>query len=288
MTEPLVCAVMLTCDRPEMAARAVRSFRAQTYERKTLLVWNTGESDEIECGCGPTGFHVVDANLGQSIGMLRNSAIGFPTGYDKPDIIAHFDDDDYSHPDRIAEQVALLQSSGADAVGYREMLFWRETSVEQPRPTYPSGEHKGERVWRDHDEAWLYSHNQPNKPNHVLGTSLCYWRKTWERKPFPDAPKGPGASGEDWLWQQGLNVKAASAMFEHGESTHPDTCDCGLCGPGQRTVIHGGNCEPRMIASIHGQNSSQAYNLELLIAKGSREWRRVPEWDDYARGKMQL
>ena len=47
-----------------------------------------------------------------------------------PEILIHWDDDDYSHPNRIAEQVALLQSSGADAtVGFREMLFWREDAL---------------------------------------------------------------------------------------------------------------------------------------------------------------
>ena len=44
------------------------------------------------------------------------------------DILVHLDDDDYSHPNRIAEQVVLLQSSGADCVGYREMLFWQNRS----------------------------------------------------------------------------------------------------------------------------------------------------------------
>ena len=43
------------------------------------------------------------------------------------DILIHWDDDDYSHPNRIAEQVALLKSSGADVVGFSEMLSWRET-----------------------------------------------------------------------------------------------------------------------------------------------------------------
>ena len=46
--------------------------------------------------------------------------------------------------------------------------------------------------------------------------------------------------------------------------------------------------EPRMIASIHGGNTSNSYDLEALVARGSRDWTRVSEWDDYARRTMAL
>lgn len=249
MTEPLVCAVMLTRDRPAMARRAVESFRAQTYERKRLMVVCSGSFSELESERHAPVEWWLNYRGGRSIGALRNlAAETSPEG----DVFVHWDDDDWSHPNRIAEQVALLQSSGADAVGYREMLFW------DTRGCGPDG-------WRPEvihqPRAWLFTHPSPS---YVLGTSLCYWRKTWERKPFPDVSKG-----EDYQWIQGMNVKSET----FGLDINPQ---------GQPLV------EPPMIASIHGSNSCNTTDPAAEIARGSQQWKRVPEWDVYCREAMKL
>lgn len=267
MNEPLVCAIMLTRDRPAMAKRAVESFRAQTYANKSLLIWDTGPDHEVrwlarEFRVAEESIHHVEDVPDFSIGELRNRANDWPHAREA-DIIVHWDDDDWSHPNRIAEQVALLQSSGADAVGYREMLFWRDIQLSE-RDVY-GADGDPSRPCDVIEEAWLYSHS---RPDYALGTSLCYWRKTWERKPFPDLPKGPGATGEDHEWRQGLRVVSESSS---GYMTDE--------GPG---------VEPRMIASIHGGNSSKAYDIEALLAKGNKQWRRVPEWDAYCCFRMAL
>lgn len=266
MSEPLVCAIMLTKDRPAMAARAVRSFRAQTYANKRLLAFDTTDPFRAKSYVMAEGFRedVIRASNDYTIGHNRNLAIQHATW---ADIIVTFDDDDYSHPNRIAEQVALLQSSGADAVGYREMLFWRDISTEQPRPKYPNGNTKGERAWIDSGEAWLYSHH---RQDYALGTSLCYWRKTWERKPFPDLPKREMGTGEDHAWIQGLKAASTTAMADSNPMGHIFSR------------------EPRMIASIHGGNSSNAYNLEALVARNTKDWKRATEWDSYCAEAMKL
>ena len=262
--EPLVAAIMLTKDRPAMAARAVRAFRAQTYPNKRVLVVDSGpsgpffeETEDLREPC----FVGIDT---LSIGALRNHAAKYLRAYythreDLPEIFVHFDDDDYSHPNRIAEQVAHLQASGADVVGYNELLFWRTRIMIDDR-SMPDG----------YGEAWLYKH-RTNAP----GTSLCYWRKTWERKPFPDLPKPSRGDGEDWHWLKGLNV-ATVPCFRAMDGAQ-------LAGEPKEDI----ECEPRLIASIHGGNT-QSYDLEGIIERGSQEWRRVPEWDDYARKAMAL
>ena len=240
--EPLVACVMLTKDRPELAWRAIECFRAQTYKHRTLLIWNTGTSEEIECGCGSLCFHAVAPDEGLTIGALRNAANAFRTGYGVPDILIHWDDDDWSHPNRIAEQVALLQNSRADVVGYNEMLFWRSVLDSRGHP----------------GEAWLY---RKRSNTYALGTSLCYWRRVWEAKKFPDLPRpGAGAASEDREWSQGLNVRAVSSLVVPYEK--PDG--------------------PRMIARIHGANS-MPYNIEQTIEDGGIEWSRAAEWDERIR-----
>lgn len=240
-TEPSVCAVLLTANRPEMARQAVECFRRQTYQQKRLCIVNSGpgtilddETHEISEPC----FIGADALTIGELRNLGNDASEYrPFSTRKqPDILIHWDDDDYSHPNRIAEQVALLQSSGADCVGYNEMLFWDSR--------------EGEKNGLDAlDAAWLYS--QPN-PSYALGTSLCYWRKTWKHRPFEAT-----SVGEDLRFTNGLKVAAKSAL-----SPNP--------------------MEPRMIARIHLSNTSDAYRPEAM-ARAS-EWKRVPERDSYCRG----
>ena len=253
--------MMLTADRPELARRAVECFRRQTYPAKRLLIYDTSKA-EIEW---PEDYYEDDDVVvieskdtdhhgnAKTIGYLRNRAIAFWTEYP---IICHWDDDDYSHPNRIAEQVALLESSGADVVGYREMLFWREDSSaecicpDEPCPHNSPG------------EAWLYSNPDPR---YALGTSLCYWRKTWERKPFEAT-----SQGEDVRFCTGLKCVGVRGIGSPiVAEDHP---------PDQDT--------PRMIARIHGGNTSTAYRPELMAAieRQGGEWKRAPEWDSYCRG----
>jgi len=255
---------MLTADRPELTRRAVACFEAQSFAgAKRLVILDTSQQ--------PGGFarfrgHFQVCQIGgarRTIGELRNEA----NGMSREDILIHWDSDDYSHPNRIAEQVALLQSSGADAVGYNEMLFWRQHSFssDPPRPgTLIPG------------EAWLYSNP---RPDYALGTSLCYWRKTWERRPFAALPLPGGRAGEDQDWLDGIASGRGPGVKLWSASSFPIDDD---------PPMHI-NDQPRMIARVHPGNTSTAYDPPLMRAsemQGSG-WRRVPEWDSYCRGLME-
>ena len=269
MNQPTVCAVMLTADRPELARRAVECFRRQTYPRARLCVFDTGltpalpESRDIRVGI----FH-SPSSAGKTIGELRNLVAKATSGTESgnnpapPDIFVHFDDDDWSHPNRIAEQVALLQSSGADCVGYREMLFSRRMVSRMMCDSF-GGEGPDGRIEVDRYEAWLY--RNPN-PGYTLGTSLCYWRRTWERKPFPATNVG-----EDLQFCTGLKCFGVSSLSGHHLSNSGFMATTGL--------------DPRMIARIHAGNTSTAYDPAKL-AKNS-EWKRAPEWDAHCRSVME-
>ena len=263
LSEPSVCAILLTADRPEYARRAVAAFRAQTYQAKRLLVFDTGKRPlhDLDIGDGDAPeWYAERGKLDgfQTVGTLRNLAASFPMA-NTSDILIHFDDDDFSHANRIAEQVALLRSSGADVVGYNEMLFWREadacSTIERRDSTSIA---RGQ----SYGEAWLYSNPDPR---YCLGTSLCYWRKTWERKPFEAT-----SQGEDIRFCTGLKCVGVRGIGSPiVAEDHP---------PDQDT--------PRMIARIHAGNTSTVYRPELMAAieRQGGEWKRVPEWDSYCRG----
>jgi hypothetical protein len=190
---------------------------------------------------------------GRTIGFLRNQANAL---VGDAEIIAHVDSDDQSHPRRIEEQVALLQASGTDTVGYRECLFWREPWTEyrdvsghQPVVAHIAVRHPG--------EAWLYTNTSRA---YAIGASLLYWRKAWVAHPFPDAPKNSQASGEDTLWLREVTCKGVTAARDfHGPFTN----------------------DSLMICRIHPGNTMN-YDLQ------PNNWRRVVEWDGYCRERMAL
>lgn len=248
-SNPTVCAVMLANGREEMVARAIASFRSQTYQDKRLFILDTSpEPLPIMQADGVYAEYLAELPgiRKARIGALRNMA----NNYANPhclncDIICHWDSDDWSHPNRIAEQVALLQSSGADCVGYREMLFWRErwesccTGAAGPIRE----EHRG--------EAWLYSHPSPK---YALGTSLCYWRRVWEANPFINGNQ------EDFHFVQKVRTVGIASTWQPAPAG---------------SIADSSVVVPRMIASIHGGNTCSR------IEAACDEWTRVPAWDEY-------
>lgn len=254
---PLVCSVLLTADRPEMTARAVRCFDEQTYDERKLLIFDTGEEMHLGHRMGKaapgvpfisplTGScHVWFPELrGRSIGELRNRANSYGCIWltSTPDLFAYWDSDDWSHPMRLEEQVALIDSDAKlDAVGYSDMLFWE---CSPPRPD-------DGRVWAQlPGQAWLYT----STSNYLLGTSLLYRRSAWERKRFEHV-----SLGEDKRWEAGMRMARELSVPRR----YP-------------------RLGPSMIASIHGANTSSR------IDPAAENWRRVPEWDAHCRETMAL
>lgn len=95
------------------------------------------------------------------IGEKRNICCQHARG----ELIAHWDDDDYSAPGRLADQVRRLLESGLAVTGYSAMRFTDGTA------------------W------WQYT--GPRYP-YAIGTSLLYRRSWWEANQFR-----PDQVGED-------------------------------------------------------------------------------------------
>lgn len=277
MTDPTVCCVCLTKDRPAMLKRAIASFRSQAYANKRMYILDSGETPAVESlpDCYPEFgimYHRTHPQ-GRTIGALRNYANEF-AARDGCDIIAHADDDDYSAPQRLAEQVALLTaSSGAAAVGYSDLLFWdtRKGGIRSTSGLRESEKHPGhvefDAVVEREGQAWLYS--RPTRLN-VPGTTLCYWRKTWECKPFPHLPEigNPTSQGEDIAWQAGLKVEAVSSVQASADYVSSNSIGA-----------------PRMIASVHSGNTMAAGYSHMGHVE---EFRRVPLWDGHCRRVMEI
>lgn len=154
---PLISAIMLTADRPALAAKAIASFLSQTWPNKELIIWDSGQKPlPLELIPGVGFYH----GQRKTIGEMRNAAISRSCGK----VIAHWDDDDLSHPKRMAEQYDLLAAADCDMVGYSSMVFRRED--------------------RDPIEHWIYAADEDGDGAGALGTSLMYRRSVWEKRRF--------------------------------------------------------------------------------------------------------
>jgi glycosyltransferase involved in cell wall biosynthesis len=157
---PLISCIMPTCDRRSFIKGAIACYEAQVYPNKELVVVDNG-ADRIE-DLLPKEARYQHVGNGQklSTGAMRNRACELALGT----LIAHWDDDDWSHPARLLEQYRMMQSLQCSIAGYNEMYFIDE---EQRR-------------------AWLYQ----NQELYALGTSLLYDRNYWLGAKFPDIDVG--------------------------------------------------------------------------------------------------
>ena len=212
--DPSAVAIMLTCRRDESAyQRAIAAFRHQTYPAARLLVWDTspgavlGERTE----CDRVIYRGAEPQL--TVGELRNAACREAVRMGA-EIIVHMDDDDVSHPARIAEQVEALQAAtpGVWCVGYREVVFWDTRRMQRDG----SGA-----------EAWIYTHPHPA---YIIGASMCYWAAFWKIHPFEDAPH----EDQRWWMQNAARCRGFSSVVDRAAR---------LTEPRLLCTIHGRNTE---------------------------------------------
>jgi hypothetical protein len=164
---PLISCIMPTTgNRRRFLPQAIKCFQRQTYPNLELVIVCDGEDDL--CDLIPLGDERVRYSyLGRerhAIGTKRNLACEQAKG----DLIAHFDDDDWSHPDRLSFQVGALQAEDAEFCGISLILFY----------VIASGE-----VWLSRTPALMHPSLWHGLP---AAASFLYRREFWSRSPFPD------------------------------------------------------------------------------------------------------
>lgn len=158
---PRVSCIMPTRDRRAFVAQAVRYFRRQDYPDTELIVVDDGYDEVADLMPDDPRIRYVRLRSAQSIGAKRNLACQQATG----DIIAHWDDDDWSAPSRLRVQVSALLASDADVCGLSEVLHFRPLR----------------------GDGWLYRGDARSR---VAGCSIVYRRSVWAESAFPDVTVG--------------------------------------------------------------------------------------------------
>jgi O-antigen biosynthesis protein len=181
---PLVSCVMPTYDRRAFVPQAVSYFLRQDYPAKELIIVDDGP--ELVGDLLPADARIVYHRLETRtvLGAKRNLACDLARG----SIIMHWDDDDWTSPDRVSIQVAALTGGDADICGTSSLLFYDPARASAWRFT-----------WSDRRRPW------------VAGTSLCFRKEFWSRFPFPEV-----AIGEDTRFVFNPSVRGVKDVSESG------------------------------------------------------------------------
>jgi len=155
----LVSAVMPTANRPRFVGLAIACFQAQTYEPKELLILDDGDSiRSLVPSDDRIRYYHFDKRL--ILGQKQNLGCELAAG----EVICHWDDDDWSAPDRMEHQVEALLHSRKSVTGYHSSTIYDEIQ---------------QRAWHYHGPLdW------------VAGFSLCYLKSYWANDPFPTISTG--------------------------------------------------------------------------------------------------
>jgi len=179
---PSVCGLMVTANRPMLAGKVLAQFLAQTYPNRYLLILDSGKraspprkmqlDERVRLVHVPS---VAAATYGALINLAGHLAMRW---LGRLDYFAIFDDDDWSHPQRIEHQVGMLDALGGRIAGYHSMYFLDE---------------------RD-GRAWRFS----GEPGYAIGASLMFDAVLWAKKPWADE-----MIGADSIFQRGERVTTA-------------------------------------------------------------------------------
>jgi glycosyltransferase involved in cell wall biosynthesis len=153
----LVSCIMPTQNRRTFIPAAIQCFLDQTYEDRELVIIDDG--DDRVADLIPVDPRIRYAAIPNrvSTGLKRNLCCEAARG----EIICHTDDDDWSAPGRMADQVERLISTGRPITGYGTLLFWDVLKL----------------------QAKKY---KASVRNYICGTTFCYRRDFWQMHQFKD------------------------------------------------------------------------------------------------------
>jgi glycosyltransferase involved in cell wall biosynthesis len=161
---------------------AIRCFTQQTYEPVELIIIDDSEQSGMALPADGR-IRYVQLDKRTPTGTKRNIGAREATG----DIIANLDDDDWSSPHRIEDEVQRLLKTGKAVTGYNASIIY--------------------------DEATKGLYKIPGGPPYFAsGSSQCYWKSWWEKHPYPDC-----SFGEDSVFSRTARLADQLAIAEPGE-----------------------------------------------------------------------
>jgi glycosyltransferase involved in cell wall biosynthesis len=183
MSRPLkVSLVCPTYNRAKYLPTAIRCFTQQTYTPVELII--VDDSTEGQNAIPADGrIRYIHLDKRTPTGTKRNIGAEAAEG----DIIANLDDDDWSSPHRIEDEVQRLLKTGKAVTGYNASILYDE--VTKGFYKIPGG-----------------------PPYFASGSSQLYMRSWWDLHPYPDC-----SFGEDSVFSRTARLADELAIAEPGE-----------------------------------------------------------------------
>lgn len=151
---------------------AADAFLASTYAGELELVILDNNETPLDQSLIPNDARVKYYHCDRMpVGALRNLGTSYATG----DICISLDEDDWSHPERVGQQVGRLIGTGKSVTGFHSIYY------------YDTNDRKTYKYW--------YEPNR-NHPPYACGSSQCYLKSWWEKHKFPET------GVEDFAFQQ--------------------------------------------------------------------------------------
>ncbi|MDQ3669761.1 MAG: glycosyltransferase, partial [Actinomycetota bacterium] len=160
----LVSCIMPTRNRRHFVPAAIRAFLRQDYEHRELLIVDDGTEPVEDLVPDDPRMRYERVPRRMRLGAKRNLACRLAAG----EVIAHWDDDDWSAPWRLTYQVTELLETGADVCGLNNIFFF------DPRT----------------GRAWRYVHPPKGSRPWVAGGTLCYTKSFWRGHSFAEINVG--------------------------------------------------------------------------------------------------
>jgi glycosyltransferase involved in cell wall biosynthesis len=139
---PSISCLMVTLDRLSLAKRSILSWAAQTYPERELVIVTDGKPrfrEALERFVAALGLErvrfVYPQGEGLTLGALRNISLEAARG----DLVCQWDDDDFSHPDRLMIQAGHMIRQNASAccltdhlqlIEDKRMLCWVDWTMD--------------------------------------------------------------------------------------------------------------------------------------------------------------
>jgi glycosyltransferase involved in cell wall biosynthesis len=171
---------MPTYNRARYVPIAIRCFTQQTYPNVELVIVDDGE--ELLSIPAVSGIRYIKLDQKTPTGKKRN--IGAEAAYGE--IIANLDDDDWSSPHRIQDEVQRLLKTGKAVTGYNASVLYDEAT---------GGFYK----------------ISGGPPYFASGSSQVYWRSWWEKHPYPEC-----SFGEDSVFSRVARLADELAIADPG------------------------------------------------------------------------
>jgi glycosyltransferase involved in cell wall biosynthesis len=192
---------MPTCNRAKWIPLAIQCFLNQTYANSELVILDNG-NDETESviPANPRIRYYKQPGKKLTTGEMRNRVNELAQG----EIICHWDDDDWSAPNRIETQVTRLLASGKQVTGYYSISYWN-TSGNRARENC--------------------AHIYRGTTSYACGTSQLYFKNWWAEHPFNSKAVGEDSDfSHSALRSKQLDSVDGSQMIvarAHSDSTCP-------------------------------------------------------------------